>query len=100
ERDLAPLDALDWNGPGPALDLHRLGFKVGGGFVGQQRGHFGSELAEGLGAVVAAPHEPELVLHQRMADLDDLHCLAASAGVRATIASAWMSVSMRVPTAA
>src|SRR5690606_1366191 len=47
--------------------------QVGGGLVGEQRRHLRGQFAERLGAVVATSHQAQLVLDQRVGDLDDLH---------------------------
>src|SRR3546814_7913659 len=49
-----------------------------------QRGDLGGQLAKGLGAVVGATHQAELVLHERVADFDDFHAAKSSAWVGAT----------------
>ncbi|GHA68443.1 hypothetical protein GCM10007067_00350 [Lysobacter bugurensis] len=73
ERDLSPLDAPHLHRPRPAFDLDGLGFKIRRRLVGEQRGHFGCELAERLRAVAGHAHEAELVLDERVADFDDFH---------------------------
>src|SRR5690606_39897483 len=44
----------------------------------------GGQFAKSLGAVVGAAHQAELVLHQRVADFDDLHAAKSSARIAAT----------------
>ena len=73
QRHLGALDAMRLDRPGPAVDRDFLGLQVGGGFVGQQGRDLGGEFAEFLGADPGDAHQAELVLHQRVADFDDLH---------------------------
>src|SRR3546814_1439451 len=59
--------------PCPTRHFRRHGRVVGGGVVGQQGRELGGELAEGLGAVVRAAHQAQLVLDQRMLRFNDFH---------------------------
>src|SRR3546814_17011726 len=78
------LDPAHAHRAGPAFDVGVLGLQVRSGLVGQQRGDLGGQLAKGLGAVVGATHQAELVLHERVADFDDFHAAKSSAWVGAT----------------
>ncbi|MCY1359783.1 hypothetical protein D9M69_463780 [compost metagenome] len=66
-------DFLDRHCAAPAFDIVGFQRQVFGGFIGQQRADFLSELTEILGADVCAAHKAKFMTDQRVADLMDGH---------------------------
>ena len=81
-RHLAPGDALHLGRAAPAIDGDVLEREVGGGLVGEQARELVGQFAEFLGRDLELAQEADLVLDQRVADVDDGHDEGSGRDVR------------------
>src|SRR5437773_1557303 len=78
DRNFAAADLVDLDRPAPAFDRCLLEREIGGGFVRQQARELVGQLAEFLRRDALLAQQSDLVLDQRMWDVDDRHAASVA----------------------